>query len=65
MLSTIVIVDLVLFGLLALWVGIVNVTGNTDQRGGVGFVAFFLAIAILVISVITALTGLVINLIWN
>ena len=62
MLTTILLVDAVLFGLIALWVIIINIIGNTDQRGGVGFVAFILVTAILVISIITALTGFVINL---
>ena len=65
MLLTIAIVDLVLFGLIALWVGVVSATGNTDQRGGVGFVAFVLAMGILVVSVITVLTVFLINLVLN
>ena len=44
MLSTILYIDLILFIIIAAWVCIINTTGNTDQKGGVGFVAFFLTV---------------------
>lgn len=65
MLSTILIVDLVLFVIIALWVGVINVTGNTDQKGGASLVAFFLVSAIAIGSAIIAMAGFVINIIWN
>ena len=65
MLSTIIIIDAVLFVLIALWVVVINITGNTDQKGGVGLAAFFLSMAIVIFSVIIALIGIVINLIWS
>ena len=58
MLSTIVIIDLILFALIGLWVGWINIVGNTEAKGGVGFVAFVLVSLIVFISVILAAISL-------
>lgn len=50
MLTAIVAIDIILFLLIALWVGWINLIGNTEQRGGAGFVAFVLGCAIIILS---------------
>ena len=63
MLSTILYIDLLLFSLIAFWVFVINTVGNTDQKGGVGFVAFFLTIAIVLVNILILLATVVINFI--
>jgi hypothetical protein len=65
MLSTILLVDLVLFCLIALWVGVINITGNTEQRGGVGFIAFVLTSIIIFVSIVLGTANVAFNLIWG
>ncbi len=61
MLSTILYIDIALFIIIAAWVFIINTTGNTDQKGGVGFVAFFLTVAILIINVLIGAISLIVS----
>lgn len=65
MLSAILYIDLVLFILIALWVFVINITGTTDQKGGAGFVAFILAIAIIIANVLIGLASLMLNFVWS
>jgi hypothetical protein len=65
MIVTVLIIDAVLLGILALWLSIINATGNTDQRGGAGFVAFFLAALIVVASSLIIVGNLLAQLIWG
>lgn len=46
MIANILAIDLVLYLLLASWVAVVYVFGNSDAKGGVGFVAFVLGMLI-------------------
>lgn len=57
MIANILAIDLVLYLLLAIWVALVHVFGNSDAKGGVGFVAFVLG---MLIAVATALAVTVI-----
>ena len=59
MLSTIVIVDIILLVLIGVWVGWINIVGNTEAKGGAGFVAFVLVTLIAFISVNLALISLI------
>lgn len=65
MITAIVIVDLVLIGLIALWVAWVNITGDTDQRSGAGLAAFMMISLIAFWSAVVVIVGLIINLIWS
>ncbi len=65
MLATILTVDAVLIGIILLWLGWINIVGNTDQKGGAGLASFMLVSLILFFSAVIGVASVVINLIWS
>lgn len=60
--TTILSIDAIIFAIVGLWYSFINATGNTDERGGAGFVAFVIISMTLFISAVAAVITLIIGL---